>query len=133
MIHGVGIDIVEIERIRKAVDRWGEKFLRRIFTDREIAYCYERKNPFPSLAVRFAAKEAFIKASGSETVLPLTDIEVFNSVNGRPSIRARGRLEGFLTEHSLREVHVSLSHEREYGIAFVLLEKRDKLSTDEGP
>ena len=62
MIKGIGIDIVEIDRIRDAVQRWRDKFLEKIFNDSEISYCYKRKSVFQCLAARFAAKEAFIKA-----------------------------------------------------------------------
>lgn len=66
MIVGIGTDIVEISRIKNAVAKWGERFLRKIFTENEISYCYKKKDPFPHLAVRFAAKEAVIKALSTE-------------------------------------------------------------------
>lgn len=122
MIHGVGIDIVRVERIKEAVETWGEKFLRRVFTENEIAHCYEKKDPFPSLSVRFAAKEALIKAVGSK-LSAFTDIEILNDSHGKPFVRTSGKLEGFFSENSLRDPQVSLSHEREYAIAFVILEK----------
>ena len=62
MISGLGIDSVQVDRIKKASKRWGKSFLRRLFTDRELDYCFRHKNPYPSLAARFAAKEALIKA-----------------------------------------------------------------------
>lgn len=123
MIHGIGIDIVKTERIQKATDRWGERFLRRVFTGNEIAYCYDKKNPYPSLSVRFAAKEAFIKAAGLRTAVALTDIEVSNDVAGKPAICVKGGLERFMAEQSLRQFHLSLSHEREYCTACVVIEK----------
>ena len=122
MIHGVGIDIVRVERIREAVEKWGERFLRRVFTSNEISRCYEKKDPFPSLSVRFAAKEALTKAVGSR-ICAFTDIEILNNTRGKPFVKPSGKLEGFLRENSLRASHVSLSHEKEYGIAFVILEK----------
>lgn len=122
MIHGVGVDIVRVERMREAVGRWGDRFLRRVFTGNEIAYCYEKKDPFPSLAVRFAAKEALIKAIGSR-MSAFTDIEILNDPHGKPFVKPSGKLAGFFKENSLRPPHVSLSHEREYGIAFVALER----------
>jgi holo-[acyl-carrier protein] synthase len=123
MIYGIGIDLVKIERMKAAVDRWGRKFLEKIFTESEISYCYERKEPYLSLSVRFAAKEAFIKAISSEIVVPLIDIEIMNDKNGRPSIKVSGRLEKFFKEKSIKRCHLSLSHEREFGIACVVLEK----------
>lgn len=104
------------------VDRWGEKFLQRVFTEKEINYCYEKKDPSLSLAVRFAAKEALIKALGARRAIALTEIEVANHVSGKPALQATGSLEQFIAANAIRHMHLSLSHEREYGIACVLLE-----------
>ena len=123
MIYGIGIDLIKIRRMKEAVDKWGKKFLDKIFTEDEVAYCYEKKEPYLSLAVRFAAKEALIKAIGSEVIVPLTDIEVINNKNGRPSISAKGKLEEFFKKKSIKNCHLSLSHEKEFGIAYVVLEK----------
>ena len=123
MIYGIGIDLVKIERMKAVADKWGKKFLERVFTENEISYCYERKEPYLSLAVRFAAKEALIKAIGSEVYVPLTEIEVMNFENGRPVIKASGKLEKFFKEKSIKHCHLSLSHEKEYGIACVVLER----------
>lgn len=123
MIHGIGIDLVKIERMRNAVERWGERFLRKIFTEHELSYCYERKEPYPSLAVRFAAKEAIIKAIGSDVFIPLTEIEIINDENGMPSVRANGSFKEMLKRRTISKCHISLSHEKEYGIALVVFEK----------
>jgi len=123
MIYGIGIDLIKIKRMKEAVNKWGKKFLDKIFTEDEVAYCYEKKEPYLSLAVRFAAKEALIKAIGSEVIVPLTDIEVINNKNGRPSISAKGKLEEFFKKKSIKNCHLSLSHEKEFGIAYVVLEK----------
>ena len=123
MIHGIGIDIVKVERMRKAVERWGERFLRRVFTEEEIAYAYGKTEPWLSLSVRFAAKEALIKAIGSEIPVTLTDIEVTNSPGGSPSFRMKGAVKNFFEEKAIMTAHLSLSHERDYGVACVVLEK----------
>ncbi|MEW6109340.1 MAG: holo-ACP synthase [Nitrospirota bacterium] len=122
MIYGIGIDIVKIERMKAAVEKWGAKFLERVFTENEISYCYEKKEPYLSLSVRFAAKEALIKAIGSEIPVSFKDIEVMNYGSGRPFIRVRGSLEAFFKERSVKSIHLSLSHEREYGVACVVIE-----------
>lgn len=122
MIYGIGIDMVKIDRMKRAVERWGDRFLRRVFTDNEIAYSYEKAEPYLSLSVRFAAKEAFIKAIGSEVTASLTDIEVVNTGTGRPLIEVRGALAKFFEEKAIRCAHLSLSHEREYGVACVVVE-----------
>lgn len=123
MIYGIGIDLVKIERMKQAVDKWGEKFLRRVFTETEINYCYGKSYPYTSLSVRFAAKEALIKAIGGAAAIPLTDIEVVNNKNGKPAIKAKGKLEEFFRENSVHNAHLSLSHEKDYGIASVIIER----------
>jgi len=123
MIYGIGIDLIKISRMRDAHEKWGSKFIDKIFTENEIAYCFDRKEPYLSLAVRFAAKEALIKAIGSEVFVPLTDIEIINFENGKPLIQAKGKLEEFFKEKSIKHCHLSLSHEKEFGIASVVLEK----------
>ena len=122
MIYGIGIDIVRIERMRDAHKKWGRKFFEKFLTGNEMAYCYEKKEPYPSISVRFAAKEALIKAIGSEVHVNMKDVEIVNSENGRPSIKVLGRLEKFFNEKAIRNCHLSLSHEKEYGVACVVLE-----------
>ncbi len=123
MIYGIGIDIVKIERMKTVVDRWGDRFLGRVFTDKEIAYCYNRKEPYLSLSVRFAAKEALIKAIGSGTEVSLRDIEVTNRDGGRPVLNVQGKLMAFFEQKAITCAHLSLSHEREYGVACVVVEQ----------
>jgi len=93
MIYGIGIDIIKIERLKTVAEKWGEKFLLRVFTKNEIAYCYAKKEPYLSLSVRFAAKEAMIKAIGSGVPVAFKDIEVMNYDSGRPFIKVSGLLE----------------------------------------
>ncbi len=124
MIKGIGIDIVEIDRIRDAVQRWGHKFLEKIFNDSEISYCYKRKNVFQSLASRFAAKEAFIKAfsdsDGRGKAPNLKDIVILNHPSGKPHITFTGDLpEQYV-------ISLTLSHERHYAVAMVILESAKK-------
>ena len=122
MIYGIGIDIVKVDRLKDAHEKWGEKFFQKILTDNEITYCLNKKNPFPSLAVRFAAKEALIKAVGSEIHIDMKDIEVMNNEKGRPELSVKNRLEAFFREKHIVHSHLSLSHEREFGVACVVLE-----------
>jgi holo-[acyl-carrier protein] synthase len=122
MIYGLGIDIVRIDRVREVIEKWDRKFLERVFTDGEISYCYAKRSPYLSLAVRFAAKEAFIKSIGSEIPVSLTDIEVMNSDTGRPFLKVNGKIEHFFRVKGIQKVHLSLSHEHDYGVACVVLE-----------
>jgi len=124
MIKGIGIDIVEIHRIRDAVQKWRNKFLEKVFNDGEVSYCYKRINVFQCLACRFAAKEAFIKAlSDSEMQgrLPnLKDIIILNYPSGKPYITVHGDLpEPYV-------ISLTLSHERHYAVAMVILESTGK-------
>lgn len=131
MIYGIGTDIVEIARVKDAVEKWGEKFLKKIFTEVELSHCYKRKNPYPCLAVRFAAKEAAIKAlspevRGHESVVRLRissfkNIEILNHPTGKPFINL---LENLKTD--MFNIHLSLTHERSYAIATVVLETKTK-------
>jgi holo-[acyl-carrier protein] synthase len=120
MVPGsVGIDLVEVKRIRRMVEVWGDRFLARVYTPQEVAYCRRRSDPYPSLAARFAAKEAFIKALsgiGGGRVY-FRDVEVVRGVTGPPRIqlrRKRAELEG-------RAVSVSLTHTRDHAAASVLI------------
>ena len=122
MIHGIGIDIVRNDRIRRAVEAWGKRFLNRIYTEGELSYCYRRKDPYPSLAARFAAKEAFVKAMGGRTSARWTDIEISNDRSGKPVLHARGEFLRLLEGRLLQQPQVSLSHEKEYSIACVVIE-----------
>jgi holo-[acyl-carrier protein] synthase len=124
MIFGVGVDLIRIERMREAVERWGEKFLHRLFTDKEIARCYDARDPHLSLAVRFAAKEALIKAVGTTAGASFRDIEVLNDELGKPYINVTGKMQVFFDIKGIRKAHLSLSHEEEYGVASVVLEKK---------
>lgn len=110
-MRGLGTDIIEISRIRRSVERFGKRFLHRVFTQQEIAYCYEKKDPMPHLAVRFAAKEAVAKAFGSGLRgISFLDIEVINNVDGMPTVKIASRIQE-------SAILLSLSHCREYAIA----------------
>jgi phosphopantetheine--protein transferase-like protein len=125
MIYGIGIDIVKVKRLEDAFEKWGRKFFEKILTDDEIAYSFKKKNPFPSLSVRFAAKEALIKAIGAEISVNMKDIEIVNDDRGRPSLKVNNKLAEFFREKRIMHSHLSLSHEKEYAVAYVVLEKPD--------
>lgn len=122
MIHGVGVDIVSIKRIEESVKNFEDSFLERIFTEEEIEYCYKKKDPYPSLAARFAAKEAVIKAVHTKDSIPLKDIEVAIAESGKPSIRPGGHLKEILDNEGVKSIHLSLSHEKKYAVAYAVLE-----------
>ncbi len=122
MIYGIGIDLVKIDRMKDAHEKWGLRFFERVFTENEITYCFQKKVPYPSLAVRFAAKEALIKAIGSEIAVNMKDIEIINQENGKPLVEVKGKVKKFFNTKGITHCHISLSHEREYGIGSVVLE-----------
>ena len=123
MIEGIGVDLVKIERIAKAAARWQERFLQRVFTSRELDYCYRHRSPYPYLAARFAAKEALAKALGTGLGQGIgwQDIEVLSDGKSPPLLKYKGRVRERL--ESIRRVHLSISHDGEYAIAQVVLEK----------
>lgn len=124
MIVGSGIDLVEIERIRQSVDRFGQRFLDRIFTSGEQAYCMRKRNAAESLAARFAAKEAAAKALGTGISRGVSwlEIEVIREPSGRPSIQFHGRAEEFASRLGVSHTALSLTHTATLSMASVVLE-----------
>jgi holo-[acyl-carrier protein] synthase len=122
MICGVGTDIVEIERIRGSLSKFGETFIKKVFTDKEAEYCKDSSDPAIRFAARFAAKEAVIKAVSGfiSGHLDLREIEVFREADGRPSINITKY--GVITSDI--RFHVSISHESNYAVATVIAEKQ---------
>lgn len=128
MITGVGIDVVEISRLKEMEERWGARFVERVFTEEEIAYCSAKSNRAESFAVRFAAKEAFAKALGTgwDGNFQWKDFSIRTLSGGKPaavlSESMRNRLQN-------THIHLSLSHSDQYATAVVILE--DAESRDE--
>jgi len=122
-IQGVGIDIVELNRIRSAIERYGERFFRRIFTPEEIQYCQSFSDPIPHLAARFAAKEAVSKAFGTGIGphLRWKDIATLNYPTGQPYVSGGPTLQNLLRQQRIRTILISLSHSREYAVAVAIL------------
>ena len=116
-----GVDIIEIPRIQQVLDRYGQRFLDRVFTPSEIAYCRGRA---PNLAGRFAAKEATMKALGTGVRgVGWKDIEVVRAESGAPSVKLHGRAEQRAKRLQVGEISLSMSHSREYAVAFVVAQR----------
>jgi holo-[acyl-carrier protein] synthase len=115
MVSGIGIDMIEVERVQKAIER-NARFVDKVFTPGEWAYSEGKKNKFQHLAARFAAKEAFIKALGRG--VPWASVEVVNLPSGKPTLVVRDA-----EEYGFTGAHVSLSHLASYALAVVVLEK----------
>ena len=123
MIIGVGIDIIEINRIKESVDKFGDQFLNKIYTESELEYCLNKSSKYQHLAARFAAKEAVYKAltTGWHEKATWQDIEISNEPNGMPVVTLKGKLQTFLAkEHSLR---ISMSHSRDYVACVAIIYK----------
>ena len=116
-----GIAIIEISRVRRVLEQYGQRFLDRIFTPAEIAYCRERA---PNLAARFAAKEATMKALGTGVRgVGWKDIETVRHESGAPSVLLHGRAKRRAQRLGIRDISLSLSHSREYAVAFVVVQR----------
>jgi holo-[acyl-carrier protein] synthase len=124
MVLGVGTDLIETKRIEESIDRFGERFLERVFTPGEIAYCLRKKNAAESFAARFAAKEAGAKALGTGISRGVTwkELEVQREASGRPTLHLNGRAAELAGAMGVRRVQLSLTHSRELAMAVVVAE-----------
>ena len=124
MIVGTGIDIAEVDRIAQSIERFGSRFLERVFTEGEIRYCDSKANRAERYAARFAAKEAAMKALGTgwNHGVRWRDCEVVRMPGGRPTIRFHGKAEEFAAKLGARNTALSISHTADQAIAQVILE-----------
>lgn len=124
MILGTGIDVAEVPRIRAVAERYGEKFLWRVYTPLERAYVERKANKYERYAARFAAKEAGMKALGTgwRRGVRWQDFEVANLPSGRPTLRLHGMAKQIAEGLGVRAISLSLTHTQENGMAFVIFE-----------
>ena len=124
MIVGSGIDVVEIRRIQQSMDRHGKRFLDRVYTAAEQAYCLSKRNSAESLAARFAAKEAGAKALGTGISYGISwlEIEVVREPSGRPTLRFQGRAAQFAERLGVVRTAVSITHTADLAMASVVIE-----------
>ena len=122
-VRGIGIDLVPIPRMRQVMERWQERFLARVFTPDEIAYCRSRKDPAPHFAARFAAKEAGLKALGTGLRLGVSwrELEVRRERGGPPTLELRGRSRELARARGAARMLLALSHDGDYAIAQAML------------
>jgi holo-[acyl-carrier protein] synthase len=125
MIVGTGVDLAEVHRIRQSVERYGARFVQRIFTEREIAYVERKANRYERFAARFAAKEAGMKALGTgwRGGIQWKDFEVANLPSGRPTLLLHGVAERIAKAMGVTAIHVSLTHTETTALAYVIFEK----------
>lgn len=119
MIIGLGTDIVEIVRIGRMIERHGELFLNRVYTEDEIRYCQRRKHSYENFAGRWAAKEAVMKALGTGFIRGIgwQDVEVCSQKSGRPTIMIRGGAREMADQLGIRDMLITISHCRAYATA----------------
>jgi len=124
VIAGTGVDLVEVHRIRQSIERFGARFIERVFTPREIAYVERKANRFERYAARFAAKEAGMKAIGTgwRRGVRWQDFEVVNERSGKPNLQFHGVAAEFAAALGIRRVSLSLTHTAQQALAHVILE-----------
>lgn len=122
MVIGIGVDVVEILRMKKVINEWGSVFLEKVFTENELNYAQSKKNFVQHLAARFAAKEAVAKAisRGWSGGFRWKDVEVSNDKTGKPEITLYGKLKD---EFAMNKIFISLSHSENVVIAFAIVER----------
>jgi len=118
VLKGIGIDIIEVERVWRAYRRRPDKFLKRFFTLREQKALLLRQHPAASLAARFAAKEAVAKALGTGIgKVAWTELEIMNKAEGGPSVLLSGRAAEIASKKGISHIHISLAHEKSFAVA----------------
>jgi len=128
MIVGLGVDLIEIERVKQAHEKHGQRFIERLFTLAEAKYCLKKKDPYPSLAGRFAAKEAVIKAFsyGFGGRWKWTQIEVVRELSGKPSLKLTGILEKLRAQRKINNMLLTIAHSKRDATATVIFESSAK-------
>lgn len=126
MVIGIGIDIIEIDRIKDSVDRFGDHFLNKIYTKIELDYCLNKMNKYQHLAARFAAKEAVAKAlaTGWNKEFSWQNIEISNEGTGMPVVQLKGNLSQFLEPD--KNLRISMSHSRDYVTCVAIIYKNSE-------
>jgi len=124
LIVGTGVDLAEVPRIRASIERFGDKFVQRVYTPGEIAYVSRKANKYERFAARFAAKEAGMKALGTgwRHGVRWQDFEVANQPGGRPVLYLHGVARAYAERLGVKQISLSLTHTAEYGLAYVIFE-----------
>ena len=124
MIVGTGVDLAEVDRIREAIERYGARFIQRIYTPGEIQYVERKANRFERYAARFAAKEAGMKALGTgwKRNVRWQDFEVSNLPSGRPTLILHGEAAAIAAKIGVQSISLSITHTAQHGLAYVIFE-----------
>jgi holo-[acyl-carrier protein] synthase len=124
MIHGTGVDLIEISRIKNSIQKYSGKFEDRVFTTKEIDYCRSKADPFKHFAARFAAKEAVLKSLGTGMAEGISwkDMEILNQESGRPVLSLSGKGRDIFDSLNLSTIHISMTHDKQYAVAQAIAE-----------
>lgn len=124
MIIGMGVDIVQNERIDRIIDKWGDKFLKKFFSEKELEFISKTRNKNHRYAGNYAVKEAFAKAVGTgfRKGLRIRDIMVMRDHKGKPYVALNGSAKGYVERIGAKHIQTSISHEKDYSVAVVIVE-----------
>ena len=125
MIFGTGIDIIEVGRIKKSIQRYSDRFEQKVFTQKEIDYCHSQADPAKHFAARFSVKEAVLKCFGTGITggVLWKDIEVDKKKSGQPVLSLHGKGKKLFNQLKLKHIHISITHDKSYAIAHAIAEK----------
>ena len=125
MIFGTGIDIIEVDRIKNSIQKYSDRFKKKIFTQNEIDYCHSQADPAKHFAARFTVKEAVLKCfgKGMTGAILWKDIEVDKLNSGQPVLNLYGNGKELFNQLNLKHIHISITHEKTYAVAHAIAEK----------
>ena len=125
MIFGTGIDIIEVDRIKNSIQKYSDRFKKKIFTQKEIDYCHSQADPAKHFAARFTVKEAVLKCFGTGLTggILWKDIEVGKLNSGQPVLNLYGNGKKLFNQLNLKHIHVSITHDKTYAVAHAIAEK----------
>ena len=125
MIFGTGIDIIEVGRIKNSIQKYSDRFKKKIFTQKEIDYCHSQADPAKHFAARFAVKEAVLKCFGTGMTggILWKDIEVDKLNSGQPVLNLYGNGKELFNQLNLKHIHISITHDKTYAVAHAIAEK----------
>jgi holo-[acyl-carrier protein] synthase len=125
MIFGTGIDIIEVDRIKNSIQKYSDRFKKKIFTQNEIDYCHSQADPAKHFAARFTVKEAVLKCFGTGLTggILWKDIEVDKLNSGQPVLNLHGNGKKLFNQLNLKHIHISITHDKTYAAAHAIAEK----------
>jgi holo-[acyl-carrier protein] synthase len=125
LIYGIGIDLVEVSRIEKMLNKWHDRFIEKVYSSYEADYCKKKSSPAIHFAARFAVKESFLKSLGIGLWMgiDLKDIELIHCPHGKPGLKTHNRAGSILSEAGITSAQVSITHTKKYANAIVILSK----------